>query len=184
MRLILKLKEENKHYFKRPIGIPLFKESGKAIEIVKKIIEDFKPPIIATIGDVVSYNALLNRLNPSPVIFDMKVERKRAEFDVGEELIRRGYKILEVQNPPSTITLSSYRAIERAIDESLHGSKVGIRVVGEDDLLTIPVILLAPLRSIILYGQPKEALITVLTTKYLRDSLRRILLKLGANIEC
>ena len=187
MRLVFKLREEDKHYFRRPIGIPIYKESNKAMSIVKELIKDFKPPIVATVGDFVSHNALLSGLQPTLVVFDMKVERKYTEFSVQEELVNSDYEIVEVQNPPSTITYSSYRAIEYAIDRSLRGFKIGIHVIGEDDLLTIPVVLLSPIYSMVLYGQPGycqpgEALVIVIVTKYLKTSLRSVMEKLGADI--
>lgn len=70
------------------------------------------------------------------------------------------------------ITASAFHAIYFAND--LEGT-VKIVVNGEEDLLTLPAILLASPKSCVIYGQPNEGLVALLPTHELKTRILYLL---------
>ena len=56
---------------------------------------------------------------------------------------------------------------------------VGLRVDGEEDLLTLPVIRYAPVGTLVAYGQPDEGIVLVKITKNKKASVKEIMNKMG-----
>lgn len=61
-------------------------------------------------------------------------------------------------NPPAQITTECIDKIKRALDSK---TPTRLTVNGEEDLLAIPVCILAPKNSIVLYGQPNQGMVVV-----------------------
>src|SRR5207237_10450971 len=64
-----------------------------------------------------------------------------------------------VKNPAGVITLESWEAIKRAMKDD----DAVILVHGEEDLLALPCIVESPNNSLVLYGQPAQGLVVVVT---------------------
>ncbi|MGB7994265.1 DUF359 domain-containing protein, partial [Methanoregula sp.] len=64
-------------------------------------------------------------------------------------------KCIHVKNPPGTITDELINALTFAVENS----PVTIMVEGEEDLAVIPLVIVAPLSSVVLYGQPHEGIV-------------------------
>ncbi len=60
-----------------------------------------------------------------------------------------------MKNPPGTITDELVEALTYAVDNP----PVTIMVDGEEDLAVIPLVIAAPLASVVLYGQPHEGVV-------------------------
>lgn len=84
---------------------------------------------------------------------------------------------MSVKNPPGYIATTLVHAVHQAIERRLRGGKRSIiRVIGEEDLAGVPAILLAPLGTVVLYGQPGEGMVAVDVTEEKKDTIRNILL--------
>lgn len=116
------------------------------------------PTLIITIGDVVTASLLKKKIVPGMAIFDYKVRRKPVIFP---ELSK--YKNLtSMKNDPGTINELAVKEIHRSIKRFIKNAKPQqIVISGEEDLLALPAILLSPLDSLVLYGQPSKGMVTV-----------------------
>ncbi len=70
-------------------------------------------------------------------------------------------KTVFVDNPQGTITQEAILAIKNAIEEKVH---THIVVKGEEDLLTLVAVLLAPEKAFVVYGQPHCGIVLVRVT--------------------
>ena len=77
-----------------------------------------------------------------------------------------------ILNPQGLITAESWTVIGKALKEK---GKIKIVVDGEEDLLGIPVVLLAPRGSLMLYGQPNEGIVIVTINNESKGFAKRIL---------
>lgn len=153
LRLPLSLRDE----LKQPLGTLAKGTPGDTMKTLKKLVEVGRLAMLISVGDYTSKNILSAGLPLKLAIIDNKVMRR----DV-EPWFPSGWKIFSVENPPGMITASSWRAIEAAINLN----KEAIVIVrGEEDLLTLPVIALAPIGSLVVYGQPSEGIVVVEVTE-------------------
>lgn len=116
--------------------------------------ESHNNPVIITVGDRVFNDFKKTKLTAVSVI-DLKIARKKTitaprKFDY------------IVKNQAGTISRNLGVVIKKAVREYLVNKRnIVIRVIGEEDLAVIPSILVAPLKSIILYGQPDRGIVKV-----------------------
>jgi hypothetical protein len=79
---------------------------------------------------------------------------------------------LSCNNPPAEITDDSIATIKQAF----HMEKpVRIIVQGEEDLLVLPVVLFAPEKSVVMYGQPNEGLVIIKINEEMRNKVKEIM---------
>ena len=128
-------------------------------------------PMVITVGDRVTETLGAQGRVPDVQVVDSRENRKaRAPPDVA--YARR----IEVENPPATITEAAIEGIK----EALRGQKpVRVAVVGEEDLLAIPVIVLAPMSALIFYGQPGEGIVVVRADAESKSRNKAILAEIG-----
>jgi len=80
----------------------------------------------------------------------------RARWDKFEQIDLDTKLLINARNPAGMLTNSIFEACSKAISQS---ENVTILVDGEEDLVPIPLILMAPLGTVLLYGQPNEGII-------------------------
>ncbi|RLE65885.1 MAG: hypothetical protein DRJ47_03925 [Thermoprotei archaeon] len=181
--ILFRLKEKDRKLFKVKIGIPLFDKPPSSIHKLDRLILDFKPEVIICVGDVVSSNFLeYSRFTPHILIIDMKSLREEFKSRVlsGESLLRKEYNITIIQNPPSVITFNAWSSIKSIIYDVVNTRSRHVLIVdGEEDLLYIPAMLLAPEGSFILYGYPGEALVVSIASRYVKNILWDVLRGIG-----
>jgi uncharacterized protein (UPF0218 family) len=84
---------------------------------------------------------------------------------------------LKCKNPKGTIQKEVWEIIKRAIKEEKN-----VFVEGEEDLLVIPSVLLAPKNSLVIYGFPGKGICAILVnekTKKKFKNLLKLFLKYG-----
>jgi uncharacterized protein (UPF0218 family) len=164
---VLELTDELRKILKKPLG-KLFEEFEDAVEEIKSA------NFLISVGDETTINLFKNDLIPNLAIIDNHIQRKSHSVDLNYTK-----NILNVHNPPGTITDELWETIGLAIekatidankssknnankgnhDKNTDNSKYLIVVNGEEDLAVLPAILMAPDNGIILYGQPNEGLV-------------------------
>jgi uncharacterized protein (UPF0218 family) len=156
-----KVPENVRKMFKEPLGRDLKEEELTVIG---------KKPKMITVGDVVSLTVVKHGIVPDLSIYDGMTERK--EMTEFAALVKnRGWKETVVKNEAGTITVELITAVRNA----LNGKKEIIRVEGEEDLATIPCILLSPEGTNIIYGWPGRGMKLIVTDETIRNKARRLM---------
>jgi uncharacterized protein (UPF0218 family) len=127
---------------------------------------------IITVGDVVSRFFLENGVRPRIVIFDEKTHRE-ASGEFPRELLV-DYELRFSENPPGTISEESFSELKRLISIS---GQFALKISGEEDLLGLPAIEVAPVGSLVFYGQPDRGIVAVRVNSETRGIARSILEK-------
>lgn len=153
----LVLTSELKTKLKKPWGILIFGKKEKVKKEFLKFLIKKKIKKIITIGDFCSKNL------PSNVkIFDGKIKRRKIK------------KILEFnlkcKNPAGTIRAEVWPKIKKAIKENKN-----LFVEGEEDLLVIPAVLLAPKNSLVIYGYPKKGICVIEVNEKSKKKIKKLL---------
>ena len=147
---------------KDPIG-ELLKPNTKRYDDVLST----PPEHIICVGDIVSKTFLERTIFPDVIITDGITKRKEIPL-----IVTKMYTFVKVKNPAATITSQAWLAIRNALNTN---HKTHVFVEGEEDLLTIPVILEAKEEQVVFYGQPNEGMVMVIPTLQLKKELIRLL---------
>jgi len=142
---------------KQPLGTLVRGSPQETMKELKRLIEKKKPKMLVSVGDYTSRNILEAGLPLKLAVVDNKVMRKQ----IGP-WFPAGWRILQVENPAGMITASAWNVIGEAINLN---KEAAVIVRGEEDMLTLPVIVLAPLSSLVVYGQPNEGIVIVEATE-------------------
>ncbi len=138
----------------------------------------FKLPsesFIISIGDAVTVKLLDNNINVNIAIFDFKTKRQPILKEIEQKLPLQD---VTVENKAGIIEKEAVDALHVSIKKTLgNKSSIAIRVEGEEDLLTFPGILLAPLGAKVFYGMPDKGAVCVKVTEQKKQEAQKILLK-------
>ena len=158
-----KLRDE----LKKPLGF-LFNE-GEFLDFIKN------EKYIVSIGDQVTYTILKNNILPLFCIVDFKTKRKSCNDEMIKVIKSYGQKKIIVQNPPGCITDDLWNSIRESY-EGMGENTIRIEVEGEEDLATLPAILLAPNRDVtIIYGLPDKGVVIVKTIEENKLKAKKII---------
>lgn len=133
---------------------------------VLEIIESKKPPKIIVVGDF-TLKALLDAgFAPDLGIFDRLTRRLPCEFpELEAETVR---------NPAGEITDEAICAIKKALSRKNH-RKTMLSVEGEEDLLALPAIAIAPRGSLIIYGMPERGMMVVTANSTVKKKISSVI---------
>lgn len=144
MYICFKISSRLREALRKPLGY--FIAGPNAEFKAKKYIENINPVKIVTIGDVVSSTLYEAKLHIDIVVVDGKTLRS-----IGRYYDFKSNHIFRVENHPGTISINAWNTLREAL--RINGD-VLVLVDGEEDLLVIPVVILAPENSVVAYGQP------------------------------
>jgi len=150
---MLKLPEELRAELAKPHG-KLYR--GENVDL-KTISEVRECKLLACVGDLVSLAAVKASLNPDIVVVDGKTLRHE-RINLGAI---SGYAFLEAENPAGFISCDLVKTLRSAVKMAEKNDKVCVLVRGEEDLAVMPLGLLLPYDSVILYGQPAEGVVAL-----------------------
>lgn len=124
--------------------------------------------LVVTVGDRVT-ETLQEITGRSPDVFVVDGMERRMAREIPK--VAHGATI-KAKNPPGRITKAASRAMKRAFK----GEKpVMVLINGEEDLLTIPAVIEAPVGAVVFYGQPLEGVVAVQVTDKSKAGAREIL---------
>lgn len=144
-------------------------------------------PLTILVGDSTIEKFLDNNWQFDIGIFDKYIQRQPAT-GITQSLVSN----VTVANPAGTIQPELAQAISVAIQPPRHTELVSassnhtsppllenqpyyIYVDGEEDLAAIPTVLLAPLNSLVYYGQPNEGLVEITINEQTKQSISKII---------
>lgn len=161
----MKLPDSLRDRLKIPLG-DLIPENQVSKSNIQKYLS--KNSYLITVGDRTTEKMIAFGLIPSLQIIDNQEKRVKREPTKNDNT----YTELVCNNPAAEITPQSINVIKKAF---VSKTPVRLTVVGEEDLLVIPVCIHAPENSLVMYGQPNEGLVIVKITPEIRNKTQRLL---------
>lgn len=162
--------------FKIPMGIAIYRQVPDSIKIFEDIKNMCNPPIIVSIGDVVTHNLLRYNEKSNLAVIDKKTLRIK-NYAITEELLESYEEILFCKNPRGIISKNCSLTIRKGIKSCLNDKYVLIIVGGEEDLLVLPSIIFSPNKTFIVYGHWKGSLNVLIVSNFLKkltlESIRK-----------
>jgi len=166
-------------YLRKPLGRVYKGDFDHKQDVVKEIIWTIriqKPPMVYAIGDIITASLGEQDFIASVSVIDLRSRREALDDDFSSSV--SDSRRMVCLNPPGTITGSLCRCIKTTRDRYMKQSlSTLIRVKGEEDLTALPAILLAPLNSIVLYGQLDLGVVVVSVTEETKKNVYGILKK-------
>ena len=138
--------------------------------------------MLATVGDATTARLLLFKIIPDVSVVDGKERRiKSSKFKIvlGGDNDSKNLSFVRCSNKPGSV---SRRAIATIRDALKMPFPVRIVVSGEEDLLALPLFVMIPNGSVVLYGQPLEGMVIVRIDETVRWKARDLLYRIGAPI--
>lgn len=183
-----KLPQSLRKSLQKPIG-ELF--TGKSYEAAKnaiRYISEKKPILSISIGDYCTKTLFDANYFPDIVIYDGRTLRtEQISLNLSTYIEKK------IINPREWISREAWEVIESAVSsfsqkdtKRANNWRVCVHITGEEDLLVIPAIIVSPLESIVIYGQPplntefgttKEGIVVVIVTSQLKKRVQDILTK-------
>ena len=161
----MKLPENLRDQLKIPLGDLIKEENVNKENILSKIGSE---SLVITVGDRTTENMINLGIIPEVQIVD-GLEKRDKRLVPTDDTVNTN---LSCKNPPGEITEESTQVVQKAFS-----SKPPVRIIinGEEDLLVLPVCILAPENSVVMYGQPNEGLVVVHITPEIRAKVQKIL---------
>ncbi len=132
-------------------------------------------PVI-TVGDVVT-ETLLAVCTPAVAVIDDQTQRTPLDSSIDRAAFSNKRSVV---NDAATISAALVEALGAAITAD---DSTVIVVDGEEDLATLPAILLAPPGASIVYGQPDVGMVLVTVDTAVRDDCRELLERMDGDVD-
>lgn len=173
MSIQIELPRELRPLMKKPFG-KLY--AGNGSDTIDKFVGELASSTkLISVGDVTTFHLLEAGIFPDICIVDNRTKRKPVARHVSTRNMDNVYEEVSVENPAGIITDELIKTLCEAFTSE---KPIRIFVKGEEDLATLPVILLAPLGAVVLYGQPDEGVVFVKVTEEKRREIRTLFEKL------
>lgn len=150
------LLEPQRQFFQLPQG-----------EVVTKPVSNLRSPWVAVVGDYSLEQFIQHKWQYNLGVFDLKQQRQSVQSPILTQLVVDE----ETTNPAGTLSSNLVKSLEL----SLHASKFHLKVVGEEDLAAVALVILAPLGSLIYYGQPDLGMVCMQVTEELKEKFFDVL---------
>ncbi|MDG6901547.1 MAG: DUF359 domain-containing protein [Nitrososphaerota archaeon] len=168
MRRVFKLPENLRPKLAKPLG-RVFDGEEVGGEEFQSLVSS--APMVVTVGDRVTDTLHASGRIPDVQVVDGVERRSR------RNLPRVPYaRLVKVKNPAGTITQGAIEGTKKAFG----GKKPArVQVEGEEDLMAMLAIVLAPVSAFVFYGQPGVGVVVVRVTAHSKSRSREILAKMG-----
>jgi cytidyltransferase-like protein len=178
---ILVLPKNQRHYFKKPLGKLLKISSGSLYWLpllAKKEIQKQPAPMVITVGDIVTQSFISCQVPFSLSVIDFKSRRQNLPLNYHHKFNLLKALIINENNQPGTISFNLIKSLEKLTHKAIFNQKLGIlKINGEEDLTVLPSVLIAPLESLIFYGQPDKGIVQLRVTEKIKEKVYRLLEK-------
>jgi hypothetical protein len=168
---VLSLPDSLRDAFKDPLG---------SIETdAEVLVGDVSGPLIA-VGDVVTYHFERIGHTPDVAVVDGLTERDAVDGEVARTLEASDATPREATNPAATLSEAMLRTLREAYEAA---EPTVIDVDGEEDLVALPAIAIAPEGASVVYGQPGEGMVHVRVGDEVRERARALLERMDGDHE-
>ena len=148
--------------FKGPAENPSVAFSNATLNVANQML--------VSVGDIVTKTAVISGFHPRIGVIDGHTQRNQ-DGALIDEMETKFDSVIHCQNPASMVTSHLIEACKQALDE------VGTCLIGVDgaeDLAPIPLILLAPLGFVLIYGQPNTGVVQRHVDESAKSNTRKI----------
>jgi len=166
----LLLTEGQRQKLKEPLGELVAGSASECNQALKRVQDDEKPRLLILVGDTISRNALHSGIKADVIIMDKREMRMGAV-----EFAHRKTRVFRTVNAQGTIDLLAWEAVEEAVQKG----DCAVLVDGEEDLLTLVAIMVAPVGSIVAYGQPGKGIVIVRVTVRKKSEIQALVDEMG-----
>lgn len=162
------LSHEDEKELKQPFGL-LIPDDLVTKKKISVLLKDAKK--IIAVGDATTERLANLGIVPDLAVIDGKERRKTRH-------VSKSYvaKEMNCKNLPGGVSEAAVKLLKTAL---LENSPVRVLVEGEEDMLALPLFVIAPLGAIILYGQPLEGLVVVKLDKARRKKAKDLMDRIG-----
>ncbi len=169
----LRLPKSLRNELREPLGIIIPGTEDEISDTGKKamhFLNAIHPVITITVGDIATKSLQETGYKPDVAVIDFKTQR--AQVSKKKQIPTKGY----VLNPAGTLCKKAMFALDRYIQLYFDKGKTECMIVrGEEDLLTLPAILFAPLGSAVIYGQYGVGLVVVQVDEEMKQKVKEII---------
>lgn len=129
---------------------------------------------IITVGDATTHRLRGFGITPDIAVIDGKERRIERNYGGG------GYQAKQMlcNNPAGGISKEAVQVLAQSLESK---TRVRVLVTGEEDLLAVPLIAMAPAGSVVVYGQPLEGLVIVKLTAAKQNEARALMDRIMGN---
>jgi GTP-dependent dephospho-CoA kinase len=154
----------DKHILKKPFGTLILERDITKERILSMLVNAKK---IITVGDASTERLISFGITPDIAVIDGLERRSRRD-----QGIRHFAKEISCTNPAGMISKEAIHVLEIALKTP---PPVTVKVQGEEDLLALPLFIMAPKGSVVLYGQPLEGIVLVNITDEKKNQAKDIM---------
>jgi len=151
------LSPENLRILKEPFGLLLENKSVSKVKLYNSVKH---AKLIVSVGDATTDRVNSYGIVPSVSVVDGKERREQRKKAGGDSLLPNRILQLRCSNPAGTISRGAVQVLCHALKASVT-KPVRVIVEGEEDLLALPIFLLVPYGSVVLYGLPFKGIVIV-----------------------
>lgn len=171
--IVVELQQTLRSELKEPLG-PIYTDASA-------LLAEAGRPLV-TVGDVVTYHLLEVGETPAVALVDEQTERSAVSPEIAEAIDSyEGFEnVRTVSNPAATLTAELLSVLRDAINSE---RSTLIEVEGEEDLATLPAIVLAPVGASVVYGQPGEGMVLTSVDSETKASCRDLLEQMDGDTE-
>ena len=152
---------------REPLGEVFEGSLSEKKSIVKRIVSTIQktnPPMVFAIGDIIVESLKGVGYLPSVEVVDLRSRREALKENLKFEI--RNLKTRKYRNGAGTIEVSTVRRLKSLCNTYLKvNTPQSLIINGEEDLMVLPAILVAPLSSLVLYGQYNLGVVAVTVTE-------------------
>lgn len=159
---------------RRPLGAVVSGSEKNIDQTTSKVMQKVSAyhfSLLITVGDVISQSMKQSGMQAHICVVDFRTRREEKN-----QLKRIFPYTKRFVNVAGTISKQAFFACKKAIHDVFQNqNKQVVAIRGEEDLLALPMILLAPLGSLVLYGQFDTGVIIVEVTEEKKQEIADIL---------
>lgn len=172
--LKMQIKPEIIEELKKPQGILILDEQITLESIKKYLINAQK---VISVGDATTNKLLSFGIIPDVSVIDGYERRKKKATNSTKATIyslnsKKNVSLFSCVNPPGSISVDSISIIKISLKSK---KPVIMEIIGEEDLLALPFLLLARNDSMVFYGQPGEGMVVVRVTDAVRKKAKELI---------
>lgn len=158
---------------REPLGDVFAGQITEKKDVMKRIVDTIEkshPPMVFAIGDIIAGSLWEVGFFPSVAVIDYKSRREALSEVTSYKLQVQSSR--KYRNPAGTIEVSAVRRLKSLCEVFLRNNTPQSLVIkGEEDLMVLPAILVAPLSSLVLYGQYGLGVVAVKVTEEKKEEV-------------